>query len=251
MSRAARALLRGAAAGWDGLRHLLWPLCCPACGRPLHAAETLLCLPCGLALPWTGWHRAGGHRLERQFWGRLPVEGAWAAWTMARRGRVRRLLHEAKYRGRPELGRALGRAYGERLVRDGVLPAPGRPAAGRPDALVPVPMARSRERARGHNPARDIALGLAEASGLPVEEGWLHRREGRGSQTRMDRADRWAGLAAVYGPGPALSGERALAGRHLLLVDDVVTSGATLEACGRHLVAAGARLTVVALAHAD
>jgi predicted amidophosphoribosyltransferase len=232
----------------DSVLHLLWPRLCPGCRAVLTADEDWCCLECAWQWPWTDYERQSGHRLERQFWGRMELEAVWAAWHMARGSRVQHFLHEWKYRGRPDLGRAAGRAYGQRVLD-------AQPALlEREWVLVPVPMAPSKQRSRGHNPAEDLALGIQEAwhdAGVPVrtERQWLQRLEGRGSQTRMDRGSRWQGLTQVYRPGARLP-ER-LDDQAVMLIDDVVTTGATFEACGQLLRERGACLTVLALAAAD
>ncbi len=232
----------------EALFQVLWPRLCPGCGSVLGADEAWCCLDCDWQWPWTGYESQLGHRLERQFWGRMHVEAVWAAWHMARGSRVQHCLHAWKYRGRPDVGRAAGAVYGSRLLAAGAV------QAGQDWVLVPVPMAPSKRSARGHNPAQDLAQGLMEAwqdagVGVRLEGAWLKRREGRKSQTQKDRASRWQGLARVYAPGRGLP-ER-LDGQRVLLVDDVVTTGATFEACGRHLQDRGARLTLLALAAAD
>jgi len=228
-----------------GLLHLFYPLNCGACGAVMGGGERLFCLACEADLPELGYHRlaAGDHPMARRFWGRLHLEGVWACWAMKSAGPVRELLHRLKYSNRPDLARGCGRFYGETLVRDGALVGI--------QAIVYVPMTMAKESARGYNPAREIALGLADASGLPVQDKLLLRLSGGKTQTHKDRFERWESVRQLYAPGPGLQRLDSSLYPHLLLVDDVMTTGATFEACGAHLTEAGFKLTVVALAAAE
>jgi len=231
--------------GIQGLLHLFYPLNCGACGAVMASGDRLFCLACEADLPELGYHRlaAEAHPMAKRFWGRLELEGVWACWAMKSAGPVRELLHRLKYSNRPDLARGCGRYYGALLQQDGAFDGI--------QAIAYVPMASSKESARGYNPAREIALGLAEASGLPVRHKLLIRRSGGKTQTHKDRFERWESVRRLYGPGPDLARLNPVACPHLLLVDDVMTTGATLEACGALLLEAGFKLTVAALAAAE
>jgi predicted amidophosphoribosyltransferase len=231
--------------GIQGLLHLFYPLNCGACGAVMASGDRLFCLTCEADLPEPGYHRldAEAHPMARRFWGRLELEGVWACWTMKSAGPVRELLHRLKYHNRPDLARGCGRYYGALLMQDGVFQGI--------QAIAYVPMAPAKEAARGYNPAKEIALGLAEASGLPVRHKVLIRRSGGKTQTHKDRFERWESVRRLYGPGPDLARLHPGQGSHLLLVDDVMTTGATFEACGSLLLEAGFKLTIAALAAAE
>lgn len=245
----------------QGLQHVFFPQTCAACAEVIASAEGLFCLRCEAGLPETDFHRmpVDAHPVFRRFWGRGQLEGVWCCWHMEGKSGVREVLHALKYRGQPGLARDCGRYYGRILANAGCLQ--------QLDALVFVPMHPKKERKRGFNPAREIAKGLAEAmsaertqgGSIPVPEGVLKRLSdaeagldrtfGRqtGSQTKKDRFERWESVSRLYQAGP--EHDRWTGSRfHLGLVDDVLTTGATLEACAGLLVDTGARVTLITLA---
>ena len=140
-------------------------------------------------------------------------------------------------RGSQRPGRLAGRAYGELLA--------AMPWTDHWDGLVPVPMSASKERKRGYNQAACIAQGLSEALELPVLADLLERREEGRSQTKKNRFDRWEAVQSLYSEGSGLANCQA---RHLVLVDDVITTGATIEVCASILRARGIKVSVIALA---
>lgn len=153
---------------------------------------------------------------------------------------MQQVLHAFKYKGNKDLGRMLGRMMGQRLRET--------ERFGDIDALAPVPLHKTRERARGYNQSVVICEGMAEIMGLPVIANAVSRLTPTGTQTHRNRIERWQYMEGMF----TLVRPDAVAGRHLLLVDDVITTGATMEACARALLQAGnVRLSVAALAWAD
>ena len=149
-------------------------------------------------------------------------------------GRVQHLLHQLKYQGQQEVGRALGQLYGAELAAAGLGPEF--------DLIVPVPLHRRKLARRGYNQADAFAAGLATALPCPWSATALHRTEHTASQTRKNRTERWQNVATVF----EVNRPAEVAGRRILLVDDVLTTGATLEACGAVLLAAGAKAVSIA-----
>lgn len=170
--------------------------------------------------------------VEQQFWGRLPIEHASAQYYFTKESVVQHLVHQFKYDGHQSLGRYLGRLMGYELQ-----------AYHRfddTDVLVPLPLHPLRERKRGFNQATVLCEGLAEVLHLPVLREAVERSAFTDTQTRKSRVERWQNMQGKFEVVDAPS----LAGRHVLLVDDVVTTGATLEACGSALLQVpGLRLT--------
>jgi ComF family protein len=221
---------------WRDFVLLLFPEACLGCRGTLLSHEAPLCTGCRLALPRTGYLADPDNPVAQKFWGRLPLAHASAYLHFVKRGLGQELVYSLKYRGHQEVGRLLGQLYGAELTQAGV--------AGY-DLVLPVPLHASKLRRRGFNQSDPLAQGLAEALGLPWSPSVLLRAKATLTQTRKGRAERWENVEDIFrvvDPG-------AVAGRSILLVDDVVTTGATLEACGAALTRAGcARLGIVALA---
>lgn len=224
----------------DDFISLLFPELCLACGTALVRGEKVLCTGCMVAIARTDFHRRRDNTLEKIFWGRCLVERA-AAFSVYNRGsRIRRLIHLLKYKGRKDIGVAMGRLYGAVLAESGFMDGV--------DIIIPVPLHPSRLRTRGYNQSECIAAGLTEKTGVPHDTGLLLRTSGTSSQTKRRRYERWEnveGLFTVTSPGKA-------EGKHLLLVDDVITTGSTMEACINALhEAAEVKVSVIALAAAQ
>ena len=215
---------------------LFFPQACLACTEPLVAGEQHLCTGCRTELPYTDYHLlpAAQNPLGRRFWGKLPVVHVVSYLRFLRHGRVQQLLHQLKYQGQEQVGRALGQLYGAELLASGL--------GAEFEVVVPVPLHRRKLARRGYNQADAFAEGLAAA--LPGQRAShaLRRTEHTDSQTRKSRAERWQNVAAVF----EVAQPASVVGRHVLLVDDVLTTGATLEACGGALLAAGARAVSIA-----
>lgn len=221
---------------------LFFPRPCLACRAPLVAGEAHLCTPCRAELPYTDYHLLPPERnpLARRFWGKLPVRHTLSYLRFQRHGRVQQLLHQLKYQGQAGVGHALGQLYGAELAAAGLGPEF--------ELIVPVPLHRRKLARRGYNQAEAFATGLAAALPCPSAAHALRRTEHTASQTRKGRAERWQNVATVF----EVAAPAAVAGRHILLVDDVLTTGATLEACGAALLAAGARaISIATIATAD
>jgi ComF family protein len=221
---------------------LFFPHACLACQQPLVAGERHLCTTCRVELPYTDYHLLPSDQnpLSRRFWGKLPVAHTLSYLRFLRHGRVQHLLHQLKYQGQQGVGRALGQLYGFELASAGLGPSF--------DLIVPVPLHRRKLARRGFNQADAFAEGLAAALPCPWSATALRRTEHTDSQTRKSRAERWQNVATVF----EVAKPQEVAGRHILLVDDVLTTGATLEACGAALLAAGAKeLSIATIACAE
>lgn len=221
---------------------LFFPHACLACQEPLVAGERHLCTACRAELPYTDYHLLppDENPLGRRFWGKLPVAHTLSYLRFLRHGRVQHLLHQLKYQGQQGVGKALGQLYGAELAAAGLGPAF--------DLIVPVPLHRRKLARRGFNQADAFAEGLAAALPCPWSATALRRTEHTASQTRKTRAERWQNVATVF----EVARPEAVAGRRILLVDDVLTTGATLEACGAALLAAGAKeLSIATIACAE
>lgn len=215
---------------------LFFPRPCLACREPLLAGETHLCTTCRTELPYTDYHLLppAQNPLARRFWGKLPIHHTLSYLRFLRHGRVQELLHQLKYRGQSQVGTALGQLYGAELASAGL--------AQEFDLIIPVPLHRRKLARRGYNQAEAFATGLALALPCSSAAHALRRTEHTASQTRKSRAARWQNVATVF----EVTKPEDVTGRRILLVDDVLTTGATLEACGAALLAAGAQAVSIA-----
>lgn len=220
-------LLRTALSDFVGL---IFPQVCLACEEPLARGEDHLCTMCRAQLPFTDYHRlpANENPLARRFWGKVPIRYALSYLRFLRRGRVQHLLHQLKYQGQRDIGLVLGRWYGAELAEQGI--------ATDFDLIVPVPLHPRKLAKRGYNQSDTFAEGLALSLATSWSATALCRTEHTDSQTRKNRTERWQNVAEVFEVAEPL----AVAGQRILVVDDVLTTGATLEACCAALLAAGA-----------
>lgn len=221
------------------LLDLVYPPRCLACENRLFGAEKFLCLACRLDLPRTDYEAFKENPVYRSFYGRFPVHNA-AAWLHFEKGSmVQALMHEFKYKNRPDLAFWLGATLGQEWRHAKILKAA--------EVLIPVPLHPKKLRKRGYNQALEIARGLAKSTNLPLAPENLQRVVFRKSQTKESRYQRWEQVKTVF----KLNNGQNLKGKHILLVDDVLTTGATIEACLHTLAEVSeARLSVLCLAHA-
>nr|WP_295871833.1 ComF family protein [uncultured Chitinophaga sp.] len=217
------------------LVQLFYPHCCEICGAELTAARNLLCLHCHDSLPLTGFQHHPANPVADIFRGRLPVAHAVAIYYYSQQSGLQQLVHQFKYHQRKDIAGWLGKQAGY-LLRSG-------PLAMAADCLVPVPLFSRKEKERGYNQAALLAEGIGAVIDKPVVPQALQRVQYTGTQTRKSRTSRWENVKTVFKANPAL-----LTGRHVLLVDDVITTGATTEAAGQALLEAGATVSICCLA---
>jgi ComF family protein len=189
-------------------------------------------------LPVTGFHHHAGNSIEKIFWGRMPVTDAASYLYFSKDSLLQHIVHELKYKGNKELGLFMGRKMGEVLLQTHRFQ--------NIDALVPLPLFAARERKRGYNQALILCMGIAEVLSLPVLDKAIRRHTLSETQTNKNRIDRWLNMQGKF----ELLHPDAIAGKHILLVDDVITTGATLEACGQELLTTPAtRLSIMTMAY--
>lgn len=216
---------------------LIFPRLCQCCGEHLVRNEEIICTSCIIDIPTTGFHKLRDNEMEKSLWGRCYVEKA-AAWSYyTNGGRIQTLVHRLKYNGITSIGTFLGKMYGNILNESGFL--------SEIDLIIPVPLHKKRERRRGFNQSAVIGEALSLVSGIPISKKILRRRYGSGSQTRKSRSERWENVDGIFvADGELLSGIS-----HILIVDDVVTTGSTIEACVNSIKeVAEVKVSVVSLA---
>lgn len=219
----------------ESVLHLFFPHICTGCGSDILNVESALCMRCVDAMPETNFELHPGNPVEKSFWGRLPLNGATAQFYFTKESLMQHLMHQFKYKGNRELGIQLGRMMGEQIMNSGRFHA---------DALVPLPLFPAKEKRRGYNQATVLCQGMAERMKIPILDKAITRPQHTETQTKKGRIERWKNMEGKF----ILSDPDAIKNKHLLLVDDVVTTGATLEACGNELLKAeNVRLSLATL----
>ena len=207
----------------DSLLHLVFPQVCHGCGSDLVSDNNKLCLLCHEALPQTSFHLHNNNPMEKLFWGRLAVTAATAQYYFTKDSLIQLLMHRFKYKGDKELGLFLGRLIGYQLMETNRF--------REVDLLIPLPLFPAKERKRGYNQANLLCEGIAEIMNKPVAKQAVTRMSYTESQTKKSRVERWQNMEGRF----QLTDGTIIKGKHVLLVDDVVTTGATLEACGNEI----------------
>lgn len=218
---------------------LFFPNYCLACTNTLVKGEEIVCTSCMTEMPQTDYHLDHENTLQTRLGLRIPAAYALAFFKFAKSSRVQHLLHNLKYKNHPEIGVVLGKVYGTRLIDSGF--------SSEFDLILPVPLHESRKRKRGYNQSAMFAEGLSEKLSIPFSDSLLTRAKNTQTQTRKTRLNRWQNVSDVF----LLRDNAAIKGKHILLVDDVITTGATIEACARVLLDNGCgKLSIACLAEA-
>lgn len=203
--------------------NLFFPDLCQACGKPLVKQENILCLSCLFKLPKTNFEKHEDNPISRIFWGRADIHAATSFLFFSKGGSVQKLIHQFKYKGNIETGRYLGSLMGSDLKNSSLF--------NTIDIIIPVPLHKKKLHTRGFNQSEIIAEGLVDVMNVKLVNDVLLRVEHTETQTRKARYTRWENVRGKFG----IVNSEKLAGKHVLLVDDVLTTGATLESCAQTL----------------
>jgi ComF family protein len=224
----------------DDLFSLFFPDLCQGCGQPLIKGEETICTICHFHLPKTYFHNDPDNPLNKVFWGRVNLEAV-ASYVYFQKGStVQHLLHQLKYKGKQEIGLRIGKWYGQDLKYADVFKDT--------ELVIPVPLHPSKLRKRGYNQSRMFAEGLTAVMSAKIEDRCLYRKVDSKTQTRKTRYNRWENVENIF----AVRNPGKLQGRRILLVDDVMTTGATLEACAQALLEVpGVKVSVATIAYAS
>ncbi len=210
------------------LFNLIAPKQCAMCGCRLAASEDVICASCNIDLPRTDFSaHPYDNDMAKLFWGRIPVERAAALFYYRAHSVSSRIIYQMKYYDHPEIGELMGRMAATEFMAAGFFEGV--------DVVVPVPLARKRQRERGYNQSFEIARGVNDITHLPVESKAVKRKSFKESQTKMNRWQRNDNVKDVF----TLNRAEGLAGKHVLVVDDVVTTGATVISCAEELMKCG------------
>lgn len=218
--------------------NLLFPNICISCSIALAGNEEYVCTHCLANLPYTNYFLHKNNPIEEIFWGRLSVEAAASFVFFEKGGHLQEILHHLKYRQKPNIGILMGKIFGNRLAESRFNDI---------DVIVPIPLHKSRQSKRGFNQSEMIAIGLGKAMQKPVVTSVIKRVVATKTQTNKSRFNRWLNVEGVF---KNVSPE-AFIGNHILVVDDVVTTGATAESFMNELIKVlGVKVSFVALGSA-
>lgn len=221
----------------DSLLHLFFPHVCTGCGSDVLNSNHQLCLHCLTQLPVTNFFQQKDNPVEKHFYGRIPVRNAASNYFFTKDSMLQNLIHSLKYKGNKDIGVYLGKLMGKSLLTSNHY--------NEIDALVPLPLNPRREKKRGYNQATAICHGISAEWNKPVLEKAVIRTVNTDTQTKKDRINRWKNMDGVF----AIKDSLAMRNKHILLVDDVVTTGSSLEACGSEMLKVpGVTLSLATLA---
>lgn len=199
----------------------------------------MLCTRCILELPKTDHHKVIDNNIRSRLTGRLPITYGMAFLKFRKTGIVQHILHQLKYNNHPEIGVRLGKLYGKELTDSGY--------GEKFDLIIPIPLHKSRLRMRGYNQSAKFAEGLSGSLKIPWDESIAERIKRTTTQTRKTKIERWENVKDVF----VIKCPEKVRGKRVLLVDDVITTGATLEACGNKLMDYGCtEISIVCIAEA-
>ena len=216
---------------------LIYPDLCAGCGEMLVSGEKYICTACKFQLPETGFHHIIDNPVEKHLWGRVDYVRAASLFYFNKGSMVQNIMHRLKYANRPEIGQSLGMYYGQQLKDI--------PGFGGLDYIVPVPLFPKKQHKRGYNQSAEFGKGLGKAMEIPLLKDGLVRHKPTSTQTKKSRSDRWENVEGVF----ELGSNGNMNSKSVLLIDDVITTGATLEACATVLKQkAGCSISVATIA---
>lgn len=198
------------------LFHLFYPRICSACNSLLYKHEDVICTKCLYELPKTNFNLGKDNIVAQIFWGRFPLESAGAYYFFKKGSKVQHLLHQFKYKNSPEIGVRIGQLYGLDLKKSG---------CPIPDVIIPIPLHPKKEVIRGYNQSERFAEGLSQSLNIPVDTTNFIRNTFTETQTKKSRFDRWNNVKDIF----ICVNPEDFRNKHILLVDDVITTGSTIE----------------------
>jgi len=203
--------------------NLIFPKLCSACNQVLLKNEPIICLSCQTKLPKTYYHKDIDNPINKIFWGRVKVEMAASFYLFTAKSKVQSLLHQMKYRNNKNACFFVGQLYGHELKTANYF--------DQIDYIIPVPLHQKKLKKRGYNQSEWIAKGLCSSLKAPVITTILYRKVDSSTQTKKRRYRRWENVGEIFG----VKNTKLIVNKNILLVDDVITTGATLEACAKML----------------
>ena len=203
--------------------NIIFPKLCASCNNSLLKNENTICTKCIFDLPKTNYHLDKSNPINKVFWGRVNIEMASAYYHFSKGGRVQKLLHELKYKGNQKAGEVIGGLYAYDLRKSKLY--------NTLDFIVPIPLHPNKLKKRGFNQSESFAIGLSKGLNVPINNTDLYRKIDSKTQTKKTRYKRWENVGNIFG----IIDDSMLENKTILLVDDVVTTGATIEASAKVL----------------
>ena len=204
------------------LFHLFYPHNCIGCGNDLIDKESFLCLECFDDLPYTNFAQHANNPLEKKFWGRIALVSAMRLFYFSKETIVQNMIYELKYKGNKKAGHFFGNLIGKSLLNSNRFHA---------DVLIPLPLFEKKEKMRGYNQSEILCHGISEITNQPVVKNNVIRKVFTETQTRKQRLERWKNVENIF----QVKFPDELEGKHILLVDDIITTGATIDACASEI----------------
>lgn len=201
------------------LFYLIFPRYCAVCNNPISISEECICSTCNIHMPRTHYYSQLGNPMEKLFWGVMPIERAYAYFYYRKGSDYCHILHQLKYKGNKHIGEVMGRYMANEALDSGFFEGI--------DVIVPVPLHAKRLKKRGYNQSEWIARGIAKITGIPVHTAAVARSVHTETQTKKTLFERRENVREAF----YLNNPELFANQHILLVDDVVTTGATTTAC--------------------
>ena len=224
---------------FDSFTQLIFPDLCICCNGHLSNQEKHLCDLCVYNLPLFEFNKLKNNTLRKRFWGILPLDDCFAYLIFENNNEVQKIIHEIKYNRNKELCYTMGIALGHLILSLGKV--------ANIDFIIPVPLHKNREHQRGFNQAEILANGVSSITNVPVLIDGVNRAVDNKSQTKKNRSERDKNTENIF----VITNSQVLQGKHVLLLDDVITTGATICSCGQSLLTVkNLRLSVAALATA-